>query len=618
MSFYLAHSGSKLYKVDTAGVAIELSLPAGVTISTSRDRRGRFSILDRTVIFTTAPSLNLQIDPNLVVRILTPTTPVTTPVTAAGAAGLLTGSFRYGVTFAIMTGTRVVSESGMSDPSLAVTLTAQQGALSSIPVSLQPGVNARRIWRTLNGGEEFFLAGTISDNTTTTFNDNTSDEEAAAGLLLPELGQPPGATISDYIEETIVWKDRAWALSHNEPDKVRYSDNGVAYAWPEENFVNAKPVGADLEGGTGFLARRDELGIGKRRKFMKVIGNDESDFEVLGVHDDVGIWAPRSCVVIRDVGYFLAEDGVYEFGPRGVLPLSREKVHPWFTTDDYFNRAKFHEAFANYNQRLDGYQLFLASAGSEVIDRWVFLDMKTRNWYGPHKTAAFTPTCASVFEDNDGLVVPVLGDEDGQIWRMNQPSFRDGDEAIDMDVLGKFHAQGDPNTTKVWGPLTVFSKQESDGILTIEARVGGLDARMGPIAVTSMARAAQDPTTLISVVTVATAEEHQFGDGADIEIDGAVETDYNGTWTITRIDASTFTFELPTVTPTTPATGTITALDPARRALEHDLTLSREVVGGGGLGVGELAQLRFRESTIDQGVRLYGYMVDPVTVIGTR
>jgi hypothetical protein len=618
MSFLLAHSGTKLYKIDTAGVAVELALPSGVTISSSTGRRGRFAILDRTVVFSTAPSVNLQIDANLVVRILTPVTPATAPTAVAGAAGVLTGSYRYGITFAIMSGTRVISESGMSDPSSAVTLTAQQGALSNIPVSTDPGINARRVYRTLNGGTDFFLVATIVDNTTTTYNDNTTDETAAAGTELPDLGQPPGSTSADYFEEIIPWKDRLWAMSHNDPDSIRFTANGIPYAWPENFEVKAKPVGADLSGGTGFLARRDELGIGKRRKFMKVIGNDEGDFEVLGVHDDVGIWAPESGCVIGDIGYFLAEDGVYEFGPRGVLPISREKVHPWFTTDDYFNRALFPQAFANYNQKMNGYQLFLASAGSEAIDRWVFLDMKTRNWYGPHKTAALTPYCASVQEDNDGLVVPVIGDAAGQIWKMNQAAFNDGGLAIDFDVLGKFHAQGDPNTTKVWGPLSVFSKQETDGDLTIEARVGGLDARMGPVSVTSVARAAQNPTTLISVVTVATAEAHQFGDGADIEIAGATETDYNGTWTITRVDASTFTFELPTVTPTTPATGTITAEDPARRALQHDLTLTREVLGGGGLGVGELCQLRFRQSTIDQGVRLYGYMVDPVTVIGTR
>lgn len=618
MAFYLVQSGTKLYKVDTNGNAVELALPSGVTINSAR--RGRFAILDRTVVFVNAPSLNLQIDPNLTVRILTPTTPTTSPVAAAGAAGALTGSYRYGVTFAIMSGTRVITESGMSDPSSAVVLALQQGALSSIPVSAQPGINARRIYRTLNGGTDFFLVTTIVDNTSTTLaGDNTTDEEAAAGTPLDEgLGQPPGATTGDYIEEIVAWKDRLWIMSHNEPDRIRFSANGLAYGFNEDNEVKAKPVGADLAGGTGFIARRDELGIGKRRKFMKVIGNDESDFEVIGVNEDVGIWAPESAVVNRDIGYFLAEDGVYAFASGPLTCLSREKVHPWFTTDDFFNRALFPQAFAHYNQRLDGYQLWLASAGSDVIDRWVFLDMKTRNWYGPHKTAALTASCVGVFEDNDGLVVPVIGDVDGQIWRMNQPAFRDGASAIDFDVYGKFHSQGNPDSTKVWGPLSVFNKAESGGTLTIEARVGGLNARMGPVAITTLARGAQNPTTLISIVTVATAEEHQFGDGADIEILGAVETDYNGTWTITRVDASTFTFELPTLTPTTPATGTLTAEDPARRALEHDLTLSRELLAGGGLGVGELAQLRWRQSTIDQGVRLYGYLIDPVVDIGVR
>ena len=611
MAFYLVQSGDKLYKVDTNGTAVELTLPSGVTINSSR--RGRFATLERNIVFAHAPSLNLQIDANLTVRILTPTAPTAAPAAAAGAAGLLTGSYRWMVTFAIMSGTRVISESPTSDATSAVTLTSQQGALSSIPTSSQPGINARRIYRTLNGGEDFYLVGTISNNTATTHNDNTSDEEAAAGETLNEdLGAPPGSTTSDYIEEVTAWADRLWLMTHNEPDKLFFSGSGQHYAFNPDNFLNAKPVGEDLAGGTGFIPRRNELGVGKRRSFMKVIGTDESDFEVLGVHDDVGVWAPESAAVILDVGYFLAEDGVYEFGPRGVQSLSRDKVHPWFTTDDFFNRALFSEAFANYNQKLNGYQLFLPAAGSTAIDRWVFLDIKTRNWYGPHRTSALTPTCAGVFEDNDGLVVPVIGGADGLIYRMNQSAFRDVDSAIDMDVLGKFHSQGNPDSTKVWGPLSIFTKDgESGGTLTIEARVGGLDARMGPVSVSSMSRVG-------STVTVATAEEHQFGDGADITIAGATQTDYNGTWTITRLTASTFTFNIGVLTPVTPATGTITALDPARAALEHDLTLSREVLGGGGLGVGELCQLRLRQSTIDQGVEVYGYIIDPVVEIGTR
>jgi len=61
-----------------------------------------------------------------------------------------------------------------------------------------------------------------------------------------------------------------------------------------------------------------------------------------------------------------------------------------------------------------------------------------------------------------------------------------------------------------------------------------------------------------SVVTATTVSDHMLGSSIDVVIAGAVETDYNGTFSITVTAADEFTYEIET-TPTTPATGTITA-----------------------------------------------------------
>ena len=61
-----------------------------------------------------------------------------------------------------------------------------------------------------------------------------------------------------------------------------------------------------------------------------------------------------------------------------------------------------------------------------------------------------------------------------------------------------------------------------------------------------------------TTVTATTAADHEFATGIDVTIAGAVETDYNGTFTITVLSETTFQYEI-TATPSTPATGTITA-----------------------------------------------------------
>lgn len=614
MPFYLVHAGTKLYRVSTDGTSEELALPAGVSISDLRP--GQFALLKRNIVFVNAPTVNLQIDANLVVRVLTPPTPATGPVANTAGAGPLSGQYRYRVTFAIMDGTRVIAESGASPVSEAIELTDNAVSLTGVPVSTAPGVNARRLYRTTSGADAaYFLVTTIANNTATTYTDNTSD----AGLgdeLNSDLGPPSGTTTSNRLELITAWKDRLWACDTDTPDRVFFSGNLLHYAWNPANYVTAKPEGEDLDGVTGFAARRDELGVGKRRALWKIIGTSPANFQMIRVSNEVGIWAPGSVVVIRDEAYFLGEDGVYKWGPGGVTSLSREKVHPWFTRDDTFNRARFQGAFAKYNQTYDAYELHLCAAGSEVHNRWVSYDIRRGVWLGPHDTAAFTAaTCAAVLEDSNSLVVPVQGTVDGRIFKQNQPAFNDGGAAIVFDALSKRHHADAPDREKYWGELSVHSKIESGGTLTIQPHVGDLDDAGGEVAVLSITRAAQDPVTLISIVTVTTLTAHQFGDYEEVVLAGADQADYNGTHVIRRTGTHTFTFET-LATPDTPATGTLTATLPIRAPLIHDLTTDRERLGR--LGVGRVCQLQFTNAEVDRGVELYGYEIDPVHEVGRR
>lgn len=484
MAFHLAHAGDKLYKIASDGTALELGLPAGVTLSTTR--RARFAILGRNVVMMHAPSRNLLIDPNLVVRLLTPSAPLSAPSVALGAAGSLTGTYHYRVSFVIMSGTVLYAESGLSDASAAIAPTADRVSLSNIPVSADPGVTGRRIYRTAADGEEYFLVTTIANNTATTYSDNQTDEEISILPVESDLGgSVPGSTDAIWFEGVVSWKDRLWAHSNDYPDRVHYSGNKRPFAFAEDAFLTAQPEGRDQEGVTGYAPRRDELGIGKRRQLWKVIGTDPDTFQMIQVQEGVGIWAPESVCVIRDEAYFLAEDGVYKWGPGGLMNLSRDKVHPWFTRDDTFNRALFSSAFAVWNQRTDAYELHLAAAGSTDIDRWISLDLKQLAagnlvWLGPHKTAAFTPTCAAVLEDDDGLVAPHLGASSGKVYKQNSETFSDDGSAIDFDVTGKFHSWGDPDRTHYWGELSVHSRIEAGGTLTITPKVGRLDASAQP------------------------------------------------------------------------------------------------------------------------------------------
>src|SRR5207302_1707741 len=104
-----------------------------------------------------------------------------------GAAGLLSGTYAYKITFAAAGG----EEGDASNASNSVTLSNQQGTLTAIQTG-DLRTAARNIYR--KGGllSSYYLVGRISDNITSTFADNQTDLAALTqGTILP------GDTVGD-------------------------------------------------------------------------------------------------------------------------------------------------------------------------------------------------------------------------------------------------------------------------------------------------------------------------------------------------------------------------------------------------------------------------------------
>lgn len=479
MAFYLVHAGTKLYRVGVDGDSTEIALPSGVTLSSGRP--ARFAILNREVLVSNAPTRNIVVNPlTLATRLLNIAGPgASVPTLASGGAGVLTGEYRYRVTFAIRSGSTVLTESPFSNIAGPITLSANDVDLTSIPTSGTSGVNARRIYRTANGGAEFFLLTTIADNSTTTYTDNTSDFDLALLPSAETLGNAPGVDSSDRLRLVVSWKDRVWGAPALGPDSVYYTDNRVIYAWGAAAFVTIKPVGEDLIGVTGFAPRRDDLLVGKRRSLWIIRGTPPDTIEVIQVFQGPGPLSQDAFIVIHDIAYYLGEDGVYQVSGTGVENISHEKVHPWFTTDTYFNRALFDRAFMTWNPLLNQLELHMAAVESTSIDRWVSFDLQTRQWLGPHRTGAFTPTISGLMEDEDELLVPVMGSSSGFIYTENSSTISDDGTAIDFDVSIKFHSMNTPDIEKYFSELAIVSKIEAAGTLTLTPSVGGLDASAG-------------------------------------------------------------------------------------------------------------------------------------------
>lgn len=532
----IVQGSSSLYSMNlSTGTATTLTLPTGVTLSTTL--KPRFAVLNQWIVMVNSPTQNLAIDPEGTVRLLTPRPPTHPPALAASGTGL-TGDYKSRVSFIILNSDgELLMESPLGPESIALT-TANEGiAWTDIATSLDT-ISARRIYRTLADGDDYFHLLDLDGNTNTTLLDTTSDDTVELLPAIPgTLVSPPGTLPGIRFKNIIEWKSRLWAVADSPAlvDTVYISETNKVYAWP--NTVTAYPTGMDSDGIVAFAKRRNQLGLLKTNGVWQISGSsgntgiNVNNISISQVKVGSGCVAPDSVVTIDDKVYFLGSDGVYRWDDSGVVSVTDSTVAPWFRTDTYFNRTRFSNAFAKYNEARDQYELHLANVGDSTENRWVAYSVKTGGWYGPHLTSLFTPTYAHNTDDADGLPILLVGGSDGVVYKGNQTTFRDGAAtAIALDAYGPWHGIDAPDIEHFWGQLSILTQVESSGTLTITPTVGRLNSSAGT-------------------------------------------------------------------------------------AISHDLTLGREKLRR--LGTGPLMRLRFQNSTVNQGVSIFGYEV-PAFELGRR
>jgi hypothetical protein len=486
-SIALVQGGTSLYTVDlSTGTATALSLPSGVVLSTTK--KPRFATLNQWTAMVNSPSNNLAIDPEGTVRPLTLRPPANGPSVAAGGGTGLTGVYLYRVTFIILDSDgNLLSESPFSPPSISVTFTNQNASITDLPLSLDT-VTGRRIYRTLSGGSLYFHLMDVLDNTAVALIENVAD---ATVTLLPAaptaLSMPPGALPGVRFKNIVQWKSRLWAIADDPAfvDTVYFSETNQVYTFP--NTIVTFPTGQYSQGVVAFAPRRNQLGLLKPNGLWQIGGTSSTtgisptNITVSQIAvDKAGCVAPDSVVVVNDRAFWLAKDGVYEWSDQGVVNITNPTVAPWFKTDTYFNRSRFPNAFAKYNELRNTYELHVAALGSSVEDRWVAYNLDTGRWYGPHKTDLFTPSHAAHIQDSNGLPMVLVGSSAGVLYSGNSILHRDGAAtAIDFDCHSPNFAVDAPDIEHAWLEMSVLTKIEPAGTLVITPLIGRLDATGG-------------------------------------------------------------------------------------------------------------------------------------------
>lgn len=488
MSVLIAQGGASLYKIDlSTGTATALTLPTGVTLSTTR--KPRFAVLNQWVVMTNSPSRNLAIDPEGTVRVMVPRAPTHPPSVAAGSGTGLTGAYSFWQSFVVKNSDDdLLMESALSPISASITLANTDASLTDLARSLDD-ISARRVYRSLAGGELPYFLLDHEGNTGEALINGTADAvlELLPSLALTTNQAPPGSLPGMRLKQIVAWKSRLWGISDDPKlvDSIFISETNKIYAWP--NSLVAYPTGEDEQGIVAFAPRRNQLGLLKRTGVWQIsaasssTGVSVSNLSVQQiVFGKAGCVAPDSVVVVNDKVYWLGNDGVYEWDDNGVHNISDEAVKPWFQSDTYFARSRFPQAFARYNEKRQQVEFHLAAFGSVVEDRWVSFNLVTRKWYGPHKTAAFTPSHGASLVDANGLPISLVGGTDGVIYTANSGTFHDGAASIiDFDCYGPVHHLEAPDILHTFLQLSMLTKVEAGGALTITPYLGRLNAAAG-------------------------------------------------------------------------------------------------------------------------------------------
>jgi hypothetical protein len=225
----------------------------------------------------------------------------------AGSGTNLAGTYTYAITFS-----GSGCESDASSPSLAVSLGAAAGTITSIPTgdARTTGRNVYRAGGLL--GPTFYLVGSISDNVSTTYYDNQSDLAALTeGVILSGdvAGDQPASRFGSQTGKYPCFHLQRVFWANANSNTLVWSLPGNAFGYPADNEL---PVG-DSKPITGLVSKWGCLIIYKTDSIWILSGTDESNFTLAKSESTVGCNSPFTIAPIANGIAFGNNAGLWVF-----------------------------------------------------------------------------------------------------------------------------------------------------------------------------------------------------------------------------------------------------------------------------------------------------------------
>jgi len=236
-----------------------------------------------------------------------------TPVATPSGSGSLTGVYSYRISFVSKYG--FVSNAGPTSTSVTASSNSQIN-LTSVPLSTDPQIIMRRIYRTVANGSIYLFLDEIPDNTTTIYRDIIADGSLgnetpplAGDFSLDNSPPPKGGIVQKWKRTVFIAGDP------QNPESLFFSDDDAPESFPLINeFVLDGKITAIYETYSNLVI---ETETGK----YQVIG-DNPDFSLSKIIEGVGCVGRRAAGTARRAGYTIDRDGMRIYDGSDTVKIS--------------------------------------------------------------------------------------------------------------------------------------------------------------------------------------------------------------------------------------------------------------------------------------------------------
>jgi len=238
--------------------------------------------------------------------------PSSGPTVATGAAGVLTGDYKYKYTWVYDSNT--AHESSASSESATVSPSGQKVDLSNIDNT--NGNPSKNIYRTKAGGSVFYYLTNIPHGTTT-YTDNTPDSSLSATTAPTDNGRPSAPkfivfwrgrmVVADVLSDgTPVIRFSAISSTEKSPGGGLTVHGAGVEIFPASHYL---AVGDDDSDITGLAVIQDRVVVFKEDQIWNIDGDDALSITAWKAQANVGCVAPKTIVNIDGSLFFLGRHG---------------------------------------------------------------------------------------------------------------------------------------------------------------------------------------------------------------------------------------------------------------------------------------------------------------------